>query len=110
MCAIYLYILIFPERLVNDSLDMLKSGELHSTKCIYYPTIMLINHAWLDIILVIFLQAIPGFLLDFFNSDKRISLMAISRKMQSMKDVISFFMSKRLYFDDKKVRERVYAK
>lgn len=72
-------------------------------KCIYYPVITFTPYEWQDTILMILLQALPAFFMDIFNTDKKIRLMAITRKVKSMKNVISFFMSKRLYFDNKNV-------
>lgn len=89
-------------------MNILKSGQLHSMKCIYYPFIVFTHYAWQDTILMILLQAIPGFLMDLFNTDKRIRLMAITRKVQSMKNVMSFFMSKTLFFDDFNTRLKIY--
>lgn len=79
-------------------------------KCIYYPTILLIKSDFLDTILSILLQAVPSYLLDFFNTDKRIRLMAISRKMQSMRNVISFFMTTEFNFAGRNIREKVFDK
>lgn len=95
-------------KLVDDSISILNTGQLHSMKCIYYPFIVFTHYAWQDTILVILLQAIPGFLMDLFNTDKRIRLMAITRKVQSMKNVMTFFMTKKLHFDDFKTRLNVY--
>lgn len=89
---------------------MLKSGELHSTKCIYYPTIILHKFKSLDRILTIFLQAIPAYFLDFFNTDKRIRLMAVSRKLQSMRNVIAFFLTSRFKFTTDNIKSKVFDK
>lgn len=89
---------------------MLNTGEMHSMKCVYYPTAMFIHSVILDWILTILLQAIPAYCLDFFNTDKRIQLTAISRKLQSMRKVIAFFLSKRFQFETKNIQSKVYDK
>lgn len=89
---------------------MLKNGQLHTTKCIYYPTILLHQIKCLDQILTILLQAIPAYFLDFFNTDKRVRLIAVSRKLQSMRNVIAFFLSKRFKFTTDNIERKVFNK
>lgn len=81
---------------------MRKREILHTMKIIYYPVITFTRYEWEDRLATIFLDAIPAFIMDFFNPEK-IRLLAISRKVTSMKHVISFFLSKRLFFDNTNV-------
>lgn len=90
------------ERLGTDSIAMRKLQLLHTMKVIYYPVITFTHYEWQDTLATIFLGAIPAFIMDFFNPEK-IRLLAISRKIKSMKNVISFFMSKRIFFDSSNV-------
>lgn len=90
------------ERLGADSIALREFELLHSMKSIYYPVITFTNEEWKDTLATIFLQAIPCFFMDFFNPEK-IRLLAVSRKVKSMKNVIHFFMTKRLFFDNKNV-------
>lgn len=90
-------------QLVHDSMSLRSSQQLHSVKCIYYPVITFVNYEWQDTLLMLLLQAIPAYLMDLFNTDKRVRLLAITRKVKSMKNVISFFMNKRLYFGNQNV-------
>lgn len=45
--------------------------------------------------------------MDFFNPEK-IRLLAVCRKIKSMKNVINYFMNKRIYFDNTNVVHEVY--
>lgn len=90
------------ERLGTDSITMRKRELLHSMKVIYYPVITFTHYGWEDTLATIFLQAIPAFIMDFFNPEK-IRLLAVSRKIKSMKNVITFFMNKRIFFDNTNV-------
>lgn len=90
------------ERLGTDSIEMRKRELLHSMKVIYYPVITFTHYEWEDTLATILLQAIPAFLMDFFNPEK-IRLLAVSRKIKSMKNVITFFMNKRIFFDNSNV-------
>lgn len=45
--------------------------------------------------------------MDFFNTEK-IRLLAVCRKIKSMKNVITFFMNKKIYFDNANVVREVY--
>lgn len=79
-------------------------------KAIYnfsYPVIAFTRYEWQDWLATIFLQAFPAFIMDFFNTEK-IRLLAVCRKVQSMKNVMQFFLNKKLYFDNKNVVEKVY--
>lgn len=97
----------FIERLGRDSIAMRKYELLHSMKCVYYPVITFTHYEWQDTLATIFLQALPCYFMDFFNTEK-IRLLAVSRKIKSMKNVISFFMNKRIYFDNTNVVHEVY--
>lgn len=67
-----------------------------------YPVIAFTRYEWQDTLATIFLQALPAYIMDFFNPEK-IKLMAVCRKVKSMKNVINFFMQKKLFFDNKNV-------
>lgn len=90
------------ERLGTDSIAMREFEILHSMKSIYYPVITFTHYEWQDELATLFLQALPSFIMDFFNKEK-IKLLAVSRKVKSMKNVIAFFMNKRITFDHKNV-------
>lgn len=97
------------ERLGKDAITIRRYELLHSMKCVYYPVITFTHYEWQDTLATIFLQALPCFFMDFFNPEK-IRLMAISRKIKSMKNVISFFMNKRIHFDNTNVVHEVYER
>lgn len=95
------------ERLGKDSITMRKYELLHSMKCVYYPVITFTHYGWQDSLATIFLQALPCYFMDFFNTEK-IRLLRVCRKIKSMKNVIAFFMSKRIHFDNTNVVRDVY--
>lgn len=95
------------EQLVEDSITIRRYDLLHSMKCVYYPVITFTHYGWQDTLATIFMQAIPCFFMDFFNPEK-IRLLAVCRKIKSMKNVITFFMSKRIHFDNSNVVHEVY--
>lgn len=97
----------FLERLGRDSITIRKHEVLHSMKCVYYPVITFTQSAIADTLATIFLQALPCFFMDFFNSEK-IRLLAVCRKIKSMKTVIHFFMTKRIFFDSTNVTREIY--
>ncbi|XP_031621105.1 fatty acyl-CoA reductase wat-like [Contarinia nasturtii] len=95
------------EQLGRDAITLRRYELLHSMKCIYYPVITFTHYGWQDSLATLFLQALPCYFMDFFNPEK-IRLLAVSRKIKSMKNVISFFMSKRIHFDNTNVVREVY--
>lgn len=86
-----------------------KHEILHSMKCVYYPVITFTHYGWQDTLATIFLQALPCYFMDFFNPEK-IRLLAVCRKIKSMKNVINYFMNKKIYFDNTNVANEVYAR
>lgn len=79
-------------------------------KAIYnfsYPVIAFTRYEWQDWLATVFLQAFPAFVMDLFNTEK-IRLLAVCRKVQSMKKVMQFFMNKRLFFDNQNVVRKIY--
>ncbi|XP_055327144.1 fatty acyl-CoA reductase wat-like isoform X1 [Sitodiplosis mosellana] len=95
------------ERLGQDSITIRRYELLHCMKCVYYPVITFTHYEWQDFLATIFLQALPCFFMDFFNPEK-IRLLAVCRKIKSMKNVITFFMNKRIHFDNTNVVHEVY--
>lgn len=95
------------EQLGRDSITIRKHELLHSMKCVYYPVITFTHYEWQDTLATIFMQALPCFFMDFFHNEK-IRLLAVSRKIKSMKNVIHFFMTKRIFFDSTNTTREVH--
>lgn len=73
-------------------------------KCVWYPCFRFSKYGWENRLANILLHFIPALLMDIFNKDE-VRLTNVARKIESLTNVLNYFLGKEFYFGNKNMVE-----